>query len=272
MYKLIACDLDETLLGDDRHVSLQDLEAIQSLKNYGVKFVPATGRGFKSIEATLKELNVFQKENEYVISYNGGALSENKNDRILHFEGIPFSIANALYQKGLTYDVCVHVYTQDHVYVAHINNDEKAYITGRIEYDVIDYDTIDFLKNEDIVKVLYSNTNYEYLKSIETDLQGLTNNLDVSYSSHRFIEFNHKGVNKGQGLLMLGKILDIKPEEMIAVGDNFNDLPMLKVAGLGIGVQNTVEDMKKECDYITKATHNESAISEIIEKFIINKE
>ena len=271
MYKLIACDLDETLLRDDRHVSLQDQKAIHSLKDYGVKFVPATGRGFKSIEATLKELDVFQKENEYVISYNGGALSENKDDRVLHFEGIPFSIANALYQKGLTYDVCIHVYTQDHVYVAHINDDERAYITGRIEFEVIDEDSIDFLKNEDIVKVLYSNTDFNYLQSIEKDLHDLTGNLDVSYSSHRFIEFNHKGVNKGKGLLILGNILGIEPEEMIAVGDNFNDLPMLKVAGLGIGVQNTVEDMKKECDYITKATHNESAISEIIEKFIINK-
>ena len=74
MYKIIACDLDETLLSDDRSISKENIEAIQKAKELGVKFVPATGRGYNTVDGTLKELGLYDLENEYVISYNGGAL------------------------------------------------------------------------------------------------------------------------------------------------------------------------------------------------------
>ena len=93
--------------------------------------------------------------------------------------------------------------------------------------------------------------------------------MDVSYSSNRYIEFNHQGVNKGQGLKKLAELLHVDIKDTIAIGDNFNDLSMIKVAGLGVGVQNTVEEMKKECDIITKATNNRGAIAEVINKHIL---
>ena len=130
-------------------------------------------------------------------------------------------------------------------------------------------DNIDFLKGQEIVKVLYMNTDYQYLKGIENDLKEIIGDLDVSYSSNRYIEFNHQGVNKGQGLKKLAELLHVDIKDTIAIGDNFNDLSMIKVAGLGVGVQNTVEEMKKECDIITKATNNQGAIAEVINKHIL---
>ena len=117
-------------------------------------------------------------------------------------------------------------------------------------------------------QIIYK-VDYGYLKKIEDDLKDITGDLDVSYSSNRYIEFNHQGVNKGQGLKKLADILGVDIKETIAIGDNFNDLSMIKVAGLGVGVQNTVEDMKKECDVITKATNNENAVAEVISKYIL---
>ncbi len=96
--------------------------------------------------------------------------------------------------------------------------------------------------------------------------------MDVSYSSNRYIEFNQKGVNKGSGLLTLAKLLGIRQEETIAIGDNFNDLSMILAAGLGVGVQNTVEDMKPLCDVITEATNNEGAVAEVIERYILTQD
>lgn len=66
MYKIIACDLDETLLSDDRSISKENIEAIQKAKELGVKFVPATGRGYNTVDGTLKELGLYDLENEYV--------------------------------------------------------------------------------------------------------------------------------------------------------------------------------------------------------------
>ena len=241
----------------------------EKAKELGVKFVPATGRGYNTVDGTLKELGLYDLENEYVISYNGGAISENKGSKLLHFEGITFEKASELYKRGLNYDVCIHVYTKDMVYAYKFVQEEINYLAGRMEVKEIFDDHIDFLKGQEIVKVLYMNTDYGYLKKIEDDLKDITGDLDVSYSSNRYIEFNHQGVNKGQGLKKLADILGVDIKETIAVGDNFNDLSMIKVAGLGVGVQNTVEDMKKECDVITKATNNENAVAEVINKYIL---
>lgn len=158
MYKIIACDLDETLLSDDRTISKENIEAIQKAKELGVKFVPATGRGFNTVGGTLKDLGLYDLENEYVISYNGGAITENKGSKLLHFEGISFEKASELYKRGLDYDVCIHVYTKDMVYAYKYVQEEKDYLAGRMEVTEIFDDNIDFLKGQEIVKVLYMNT------------------------------------------------------------------------------------------------------------------
>lgn len=269
MYKIIACDLDETLLSDDRTISKDNIEAIQKAKELGVRFVPATGRGFNTVGGTLKDLGLYDLENEYVISYNGGAITENKGSKLLHFEGISFEKASELYKRGLKYDVCIHVYTKGMVYAYKYVQEEKDYLAGRMEVTEIFDNNIEFLKGQEIVKVLYMNTDYQYLKGIENDLKEITSDLDVSYSSNRYIEFNHQGVNKGQGLKKLAELLHVDMQETIAIGDNFNDLSMIKAAGLGVGVQNTVEEMKKECDIITKATNNQGAIAEVINQYIL---
>lgn len=269
MYRLIACDLDETLLSEDRKVCERNREAIRKARALGVRFVPATGRGYPSVGGTLTELGVLDAEGEYVISYNGGAITENKGNKLLHFAGISFEKAKALFERGLPYDVCIHVYTKDTVYVYRLWQKEKDYIAGRMEVTEFFKPSIDFLKGQDIVKVLYVNTDYGYLKQIEEDLKDITGDLDVSYSSNRYIEFNQKGVNKGSGLLTLAELLGIRQEETIAIGDNFNDLSMILAAGLGVGVKNTAEDMKPLCDVITEATNNEGAVAEVIERYIL---
>lgn len=270
MYKIIACDLDETLIRTDRTISKEDIEAIKKCKQLGIKFVLATGRGYASAQNTLKEIGLYDELNEYVISFNGGAITENKNNRLIHFEGISFELASELYKRSLNYDVCTHVYTKDKVYAYNLFQNEIDYLNNRMEVEEIFVDNIDFLKNEEIVKCLYTNTDFNYLKKIEEDLKDITTDVDVRFSSNRYIEFNHSGVNKGSGLLTLSKLLNVDIKDTIAIGDNYNDLSMIKMAGLGIGVQNTVEAMKKDCDYITNASCNENAISEVINKFILN--
>jgi hypothetical protein len=271
MYKIIACDLDETLLNDDRQISKENKEAILKAKDLGVKFVVATGRGFHTVGETLKELELFDLENEYVISFNGGAITENKNNKLLHFEGISFELANNLFNRGLNYNVCIHIYTKDNVYIYNYSQEEKDYIAKRMNVTELLDTHIDFLRNEEIVKVLYMNTDYSYLNKIEKELSDITQDVDVSYSSNRYIEFNHKGVNKGAGLISLANLLNVDMKDTIAIGDNFNDLSMIKVAGLGVGVLNSIEGIKKDCDYITNTTCNESAVAEVINKFILKE-
>lgn len=272
MYKLIACDLDETLLTSDRKVSPENREAVLKADELGVKFVLATGRGYATVQETLKEVGLHDLENEYVISFNGGAVTHNKGNEVLHLQGISHEFASELYKRGQEYDVTMHVYTEEDVYVYNLVEEEREHLDGMMEVIEIFDEDLEFLKDEPIVKVLYMNTDRSYLNTIEEDLKEITQDADISYSSNRYIEFNHKGVNKGAGITFLADKLGIDIEDTIAIGDNFNDLPMLETAGLAVGVSNMVPELKERMDYITKANHNESAIAEVIEKFILKPE
>ncbi|MBR1634510.1 MAG: HAD family phosphatase [Lachnospiraceae bacterium] len=270
MYQLIACDLDETLLQTwDKKVSQKNRDAIKKAREKGVRFVVTTGRGYETVDGTLEEIGLKDQEGQYVISFNGGAITENAGRRLMHFEGIPFSRAEELFARGMTYDVGIHVYTKDTVYVYNLSENERTFLQGRMAIEPFSDCNLDFLKGQDIVKCIYVNTDFSYLKKIESELSELVSDMEVSFSSNRYIEFNKQGVNKGNGLRRLAELLDIDMKDTIAVGDNYNDLSMIRAAGLGVGVANTVEEMKAECDYVTAATCDQSAIAEVVEKFVL---
>lgn len=273
-YKLIACDLDETLLNDDHLVGKRNVDAIRKAREeYGVKFVPATGRGFMQIQPELKELELHDLSKEYVISFNGGALTENKDNRIIEFKGLEFSKMKEIFEAGLNFDVCIHMYTPDNLYVYNISESEQERIKNqKLEVIYPKENSVDFLKDTPISKILYQNVDVPYLMSLEDGLKPITDgHCAVSYSSNRYMEFNALGVDKGQGLIDLANKLGIAIEDTIAVGDNYNDMAMLKVAGLSVAANNAVDDVKAACDYTTNANNNEGVVAELIEKFIFNE-
>lgn len=273
-YKLIASDMDETLLNDHHEICSRNIELINKAKEKGVKFVPATGRGYAAIQNCLKELGLYDQEDEYVISFNGGALSENKNNKLLFFEGLSFEKTKEIFEFGLKQDVCIHIYTKDKLYVYRLSESEAERIKNqKVECIVMEEDTMDFLKDEPISKILYQNTDVPYLMTLEPLMQSIVKGeCAVSYSSNRYMEFNKIGIDKGAGLHKLCELLGIDISETIAVGDNYNDMPMLLVAGLSVAANNAVEDVKKACDITTDADNNEGVIAEIIERFILNDE
>ena len=269
MYKIIACDLDETLLTTtDRKVSAKNVVAVKAARERGVKFVVATGRGFPSVSGTLAELGLRDLPNEYVISFNGGAITENRGNRLLHCVDMPFKTVEKLFKRALAYDVGIHIYTLDTVYGYRFTDNERAYLAGRMTVVERDELAIDFLRGQRLIKILFVNPNQDYLRRIERELADITADVTVSFSSNRYIEFSPQGVDKGAGLLKLAEILNVKPEETIAIGDNFNDLSMIRAAGLGVGVANCVDGIKQDCNYITAATCDEGAVAEVINKFI----
>lgn len=273
-YKLIVSDLDETLLNDDHLVGQRNHDAIlKARKEHGIKFVPATGRGFTQIQSELKDLGLDDLEGEYVISFNGAALSENKNNRVIEFKGLPFAKMKEIFEAGLNFDVCQQVYTPDAVYIFNLSDAEKKHLAGlKLEIIYCQENNVDFLKDTPIAKIIYQNEDVPYLMSLEEKLKPLTDGcVAVSYSSNRYMEFNAAGVDKGQGLIDLAHKLGIDIKDTIAVGDNYNDISMLKVAGLAVAANNAVTDVKAICDYVTEANNNEGVVAELIERFIDNE-
>lgn len=270
-YRLIACDLDETLLNHNHRVPEKNLAAIKRAREeYGIQFVPATGRGYPSVQETLKELDVFDLENEYVISFNGGALTENKGNRLVEFKGLAFETMRELFEFGITKDVCIHVYTETELYLFNMSPSEQE----RMDNDTIDYkepeeNSVDFLRDEKIAKILYQNMEPAYLHSLEPLIEPIVRGKsEVSYSSNRYMEFNGLGINKGATLASLAEKLEIPLAETIAIGDNNNDIAMLQVAGLGVVAQNGVDSAKAVADYVTKADNEAGVVAEVLERYI----
>jgi Cof subfamily protein (haloacid dehalogenase superfamily) len=270
MYKIIASDLDETLLNDDHVVPRRNVDAIRAARKMGVRFVPTTGRGYTSVQGTLDELGLRDAADEYVISFNGGVVVENRGLRILSTDVLPFCVADELYRRGRAYDdVCTHVYTLDTVWVHNYNQYERDYVRGRMNVVETNASTLDFLRDQPIIKVIYMNLDRPYLERIRLDLGEVVNRVDVSFSASRYMEFNARGVNKGAGLMALAERLGVAPHEVMAIGDSLNDLSMIKAAGLGVGVANVADDTRPACDYVCEADNNAGAVGEAIERFVL---
>lgn len=269
MYKMILSDLDETLLVN-HHVPLWNKEAIEKARQKGVKFVPATGRAYNMIQEILKEIGTYQEENEYSICFNGGLIVENKNDQILHFQGLSFEQTKELFELGEKYDVCVLIFTLDCCYIFKADpNEVQRKIDQKAKFEVIDEYNMDFLKEDKIAKILFEKRDMDYLKQIKKDITPIIEGkVCASFSSYRYLELNALGVDKGYGLRWLTQYLHMTSDEVIAIGDNYNDVDMIKEAGLGVCVAGGSQDIKNLSDYVTTVDYDEGAVKEVIEKFV----
>ena len=274
MYQLIACDLDETLLDDSHRIPERTRRAIAAARERGVRFVPATGRPFESVEGTLAELGLLDAPGEFVISFNGGVITENADTaHPLTTCSLDRDVAEALYRAGIERGLCIHVYTLERVYLYNYWPEEREYIGGRMNIVETAEPTLDFVERggEVVVKLLYMSLDMDELRRTERELaaSGVTDGLDVVYSSNRYLEFNAPGINKGAGLLALARRLGVAPEDTMAIGDNSNDVPMICAAGLGVAVANASEEARAAAGYVCEADNNAGGVAEAIERFVL---
>ena len=273
MYKLIACDLDETLLDDQGRVPERVRAAISEARGLGVRFVPSTGRPFGSVTPTLEELGLAGARDEYVLSFNGGVITENADMKPLTSCSLDPATAERLYEFGVERGLCTHVYLLDCVYVHNLVPSERAYLEKRMRTVETHDPTLAFAQGRPVVKILYMSLDMTELGGIEQELAdaGATRGLDVVYSSNRYLEFNAPGVNKGTGLLALAERLGIDRADTMAIGDNSNDVPMIRAAGLGVAVANATDEAKAAAGYVCADDNNAGAVAEAIERFVLGR-
>lgn len=272
MYTIMLSDLDETLLVNN-HVPIENIKAIKKGRKHGLKFVPATGRAYNMIPEILQEIEAYDIENEYSICFNGALIVENKNHKILRFQGLSFEQTKEIFHIGEAYAVCVLIFTVDMCYIFNADPEEvKRKMLQSAPFKVMDTYDMDFLKDEKIAKILFQKRDMKYLKQIEKEIEDIMcKKVSVSYSSNRYLEFNDLGVNKGAALQWLANYLDVDMKRTIAIGDNYNDVEMIKAASLGIAVNCAADDIKDIADYVTKHNYDQGAVKEVIEKFILEE-
>ena len=276
IYKIVFSDLDETLLVN-LHVPEFNIEAIKECRKKGTKFIISTGRSIEIIQYILKEIGTYDLENEYSICFSGAVIIENKNNKILFCQGLNHSISQEIINIGNKYDVEIIVFTLKNCYFYKIKEDSLEIIrkiNQKASFKIFNELNINLIdKDEQIIRIIYSNQNMDYLKQIKKDFESLSinNELDIFFSSGRYMELNPKGMNKGFAIKWLSNYLNIDIKDTIAIGDNYNDISMIQEAGLGCCVSSAHEDVKKVSDYICKKDFFEGSVKEVIEKFILRK-
>ena len=274
VYKMLVSDLDETLLNDDGTVHADNLAAIKTAVAHGFKFVPNTGRSFNSVQALLKTLGLYDQAGQYVISYNGAAIVENKDNQVLLTRGMYRELAAQIFRAGLVNDqVDVHIYTVDTLFIYNISPTDKQYMAERgVPYELMASDDLAFLANEQpVMKVIFEHPDQAVREQIRDAVLAAVgaDAVEATFSSSRYVEFNTKGVDKGSASLLLGEKLGIQRDEIIAAGDNNNDLKMLTAVGLGVSVANGIPAVQEAAAVVTERTNNEGAIAEILEKYVL---
>ena len=172
-----------------------------------------------------------------------------------------------IYKTAKKYGVDIQIYRDDRLIVENISERVKAYIDKlSAEYTVVD--SIEEYDGK-ISKILLNGPN-ELLLKIEKEIKHkLNGKFNCFFSNPNYLEFTGIGSTKGEALASLAKDLGVDISETIAMGDSFNDISMVKAAGLGVAVRNAVQPLKDEADYITKATNDEGAVAEVINRYIL---
>ncbi|MFD0896756.1 Cof-type HAD-IIB family hydrolase [Loigolactobacillus binensis] len=271
MYKLIVCDMDETLLDRAAHISKTNEKAIKTFVAQGGHFVINTGRSFLSVQDDLQQLGLYQQPDQYVIAYNGGALIENAGNQVLATNPLDFATVKQIYDFAQTEKISGHIYALQHLYLWRPSAEERHYLDQRgVNYELLPSKRLDFLEKQPLMKILLQDDDPARRRELAKFVpQQVTTPLATTFSSDRYVEFNDIAADKGKATVQLAAKLGIALDEVMALGDNSNDLAMIKAAGLGVSVQNGIPAVKAAADYVTSADHQHSAVAEAIEKFAL---
>ena len=285
MYKLIAVDLDGTLLNSYGTISEENRKAIKKVQKEGVKVVLASGRTTNSVKSLAEELG----GNEYIICGNGSLIYDLKKEEIIYDKFIDKNKALQIIQICEQNSIYYNVYTEDMVIAKTLDNNVLFYHqensnkpdSKKTKINLVDniYEYVKNLEGKNILKFTISDKSSIIFNSIIKKLRNIRNIdvLDVAHMSRKMIksgteevsleyyytEITSENVDKWNAIEWLAEKLEIEKEEIMAIGDNINDKLMIENAGLGIAMGNS-DPLIKEIADKTVANNNENGVAEAL--------
>lgn len=253
--KLIALDIDGTLIDDDFSVSNRLINKLHELRDKGTEIVLATGRNYSSAVGVSKQLSMKVP----IIAHNGSKVVLSCGTELLNAK-IPLAEAKKIIEYSESNNIYTKLYLDDVLYVK--EDDEHSLIyteTHLMERKIVG--TLSEYLNEDVnmIVTLYNrNIEQGYLERFD-DI-----NVSVTMSMPHSLEFMDNNISKGNALKILAKHLNIKNEEILSVGNALNDLEMLKISGVGIAMKNSDDDLLKRWGQISQYTNNNDGVYHII--------
>lgn len=268
MYKLIAIDMDGTLLNSDHRITEDNKQAIAAARAKGIHIVLASGRPLDGMLTALQELDMDSDE-DFVISYNGSMVQKVASKTTIRQEILSGADAKLIAEWAAKLNVNVHAFSIKEGLITPKNNKYTAHECNINGITLTEMPFHELQDNDAILKAMMVEEEAELSQAINDLPTDLYDKFTIVRSAPFFLEFMHKTSDKGAGVQALAEYLGIDASEVITMGDAGNDHHMLKYAGLGIAMGNATEETKAMADYITD-TNNNSGVARAIEKFVLS--
>ena len=285
MIKLIASDMDGTLLNSNHKIPQNNIELIKFAQKNGIEFVVATGRAYYEALPALNDENIKCD----VISFNGGIIYD-KNGNIINIT--PMKLKDLYYTIEIlkSLDISYQLYTKNTIYTKSIETDITAYIDlirangeepneqhlrqeakNRLALGhITEVDNIELYLNQQdnpAIKVIGISNDLEKLKHA-TELLSGNDNISVTSSGANNVEIMDKKATKGEALKIVADIHDINLKNAIAIGDNLNDQAMLDIVEYSIAMKNGNKELQKTAKFITEKTNSEGGVADSVMKLL----
>lgn len=268
-YRIIALDIDGTLTNSSKEISAPTLHALLDIQEKGYKVVLASGRPTPGMKHLAQKLRL-DSFGSYILSYNGGEITECRTNRVIYRKMLPRAIVPEIFSFAKTNGIGLLTYSDDCIitgtridrfmeYESKINGLPIKYVPEFTEY-----------VNFDINKCLLTGEP-DHLASIEIQLKEMYGtSFGIYRSEPYFLEFMPQNIDKAYGLGILLSSIGLTREQLITCGDGYNDITMIEFAGLGVAMANAQDQVKSAANYITGSNDN-NGIVHVIDTFMRKK-
>lgn len=279
-YKVIVMDVDGTLTNGEKKITPKTKEALLKAQEQGIILVIASGRPTSGLRDLAKELKM-DENHGLLVSFNGSKVIDCETDEVLFNQPMSVEEGQAVLNHMKKFNVIPMIYRDDYMYVKDVYNNKIEYKgepfniikyeARNCKFKLCEKDDLAVFADFPLNKVLTAGTP-EYLKAnYEEMMAPFKDTLSCMFTADFFFEFTAKGIDKAKALETVLSHLGYSKEEAIAFGDGQNDASMIKYVGLGIAMENAVDELKEIADYIT-LSNEEDGIAYAIDKFIELKE
>jgi len=270
--RLVVLDIDGTISGESNEVNPGVIHALQTVKEQGIQVAIATGRMYRSALYFAQAIGADLP----IICYNGAWIQDAKTEETLWHLPVPRELALELLDycehPERRADLDVHFYLNDELYVREITEDTRLYIErSRIEANAVG-DLRNILE-EPPTKVLAMSSQPEVTKTLLSTLQQRYSReeLYLTQSNPYFFEACHPGASKGKAVrYLVEEVLHLEAKNMLAIGDNFNDLEMLQYAAVGVAMGDAPPEVKTQADWVAPDVETDGVVA-ALEKFILGR-
>ena len=259
--KLIALDCDGTLLNSKKKISDVTKSAMAKAMAHGIKVMLASARPFYRLKPILATLES-DVPDQYTIAFNGGLIMNNTESEVILSQSFTAEQMKRIIDVGDEVGTMMFLYTQNSI-LANMDDPKYRQKNPDVAFFVRDLHEVDFTQTE-IFKVAYVNkpeVTTQLKANLPTDMY---EDFEISSSVPQFVEFTKKGVTKAYALDLLCKKMGIDPMEVVAFGDEDNDLPMLNFSGFGVAMGNASQLVKDTADHVT-TTNDEDGVAVALE-------